>query len=107
MQLGRVVLKTPEGNPIIITVIKGVLKENNRNTGQKGKAYLFIFLRDKNRPSFSSFAFLFFFCLPSLMAPSAVLFAVLLQLYLTFIIFYYCLLIALRLKNTLVGAKLE
>jgi hypothetical protein len=48
MQLGRVVLETPEGNPMIITAIKGVLKENNRNTGQKGKAYLFIFLRDKN-----------------------------------------------------------
>jgi hypothetical protein len=25
-----------------------VLKENNRNTSQKGRAYLFMFLRDKN-----------------------------------------------------------
>jgi hypothetical protein len=33
---------------MITTAIKGVLKENNRNTSQKGKAYLFIFLRDKN-----------------------------------------------------------
>jgi hypothetical protein len=48
IQLGRVVLETPEGNPMITTAIKGVLKENNRNTSQKGKAYLFIFLRDKN-----------------------------------------------------------
>jgi hypothetical protein len=33
---------------MLITAITGVLKENNINTLVKGKAYLFMFLRDKN-----------------------------------------------------------
>jgi hypothetical protein len=33
---------------MVTTAIAGVLKENDRNTWSKGKAYLFMFLRDKN-----------------------------------------------------------
>jgi hypothetical protein len=32
IQLGRVVLEIPEGNPMITKAIKEVLKANNRNT---------------------------------------------------------------------------
>jgi hypothetical protein len=37
IQSGRVVLETPEGNPMMTKAIKEVLKANNRNTGQKGR----------------------------------------------------------------------
>jgi hypothetical protein len=49
IQSGRVVLEILEGNPMAAIAIVGVLKENNRNTlVKRGKAHLFMFLRDKN-----------------------------------------------------------
>jgi hypothetical protein len=47
IQSGRVVLETPEENPMITKAIKEVLKANNRNTGQGEGLPIYVFKGQK------------------------------------------------------------